>query len=73
VSAATTPVEATRRGGGPRAQLAAILVLIGLAALAAYAMFSGPTTVPLPAGPPKAAHARTAPAHPEEPQEGRGD
>jgi hypothetical protein len=73
VSVAETSAPATRRGGSPRAQLAVVLVLIGLAALAAYAMWSGPTTVPLPAGPPKAAPARTAPAHQEEPQEGRGD
>ena len=73
MSAATTRAEATRRGGSPRAQLAVILVLIGLAVLAAYAMFSGPTTVPLPVAPPKAAPARTAPAHQEEPREGRGD
>lgn len=50
---------------GRRARVAAALVLIGLAALAAYAVFSGPTTVPLPARP-QAAPQRTAPAEPGE-------
>ncbi|MGB7589400.1 MAG: hypothetical protein WBM00_11905 [Solirubrobacterales bacterium] len=46
------------------------LVLIGLAVLALYTMFSGPTTVPLPAQQ-RGAPAQTAPATPGE--EDRGE
>lgn len=70
MSAAATPLA---RRAGPRTRVAAVLVLIGLAALAAYALFSGPTTVPLPAAPQHAAPAQTAPLHQHEPPEGRGD
>lgn len=57
-------------------RIAAVAVLIALAALAAYAMFSGPTTISVKS-PTKAVPSRTAPAGGEggaEPQEsGRGD
>ena len=42
---------AVSRREGLRTRVAAALVLLGLAALAAYALFSGPTTVRLPAQP----------------------
>jgi len=70
MSAAATPLV---RRAGPRTRVAAVLVLIGLALLASYALFSGPTTVPLPASPQQAAPARTAPLHQEEQPEGKGD
>jgi hypothetical protein len=60
MSAAAAP-----RREGRRTRVAAALVLIGLAALAAYAIFSGPTRVPLPVRP-QAAPQRTAPAEPGE-------
>jgi hypothetical protein len=55
-------------------KVAAGIVLICLAALAAYAMFSGPTTVPLPAGQ-RGTTVHTAPAHPggEFPEGNGGD
>lgn len=68
MSAATAPAP---RGTGLRLRLAAILILVGLAALAYYAMFSGPTTVPLPATPKAAPHRAAAPAQESEPGEGR--
>ena len=61
------------RRAGPRTRIAAALVLIGLAALASYALFSGPTTVRLPREPRQATPARTAPAHQDEQPEGKGD
>jgi hypothetical protein len=57
---------AASRRDGRRTRVAAALVLIGLAALAAYAIFSGPTRVPLPVQP-QAAPQRSAPAEPGEP------
>ena len=56
---------AVSRQEGLRTRLAAALVLLGLAALAAYALFSGPTTVPVPTQP-QAAPQRVAPAEPGE-------
>ncbi len=73
MSAATAQATPLVRRAGRRTRIAAALVLIGLAALAYYAMFSGPTTVPLPAAPQGGAHTRTAPAQGQEPAEGRGD
>jgi hypothetical protein len=73
VSAAPASTAPALRRAGRRTRTAAAIVLIGLAALAYYAMFSGPTTVPLPAGPQGAAHTRTAPDRQGEPAEGRGD
>lgn len=60
MSAASSPTVAAPSGGRRGTQIAAAVVLICLAALAAYAMFSGPTTVRLPAQP-QAAPTRTAP------------
>ena len=60
MSAEATAAPAPRIGPRPRTKLAAIAVLACLAALAAYAMFSGPTTVPLPTHP-QAGPGRTAP------------
>ncbi len=59
---ATVVLRREKRG----TRVAAALVLLGLAALAAYALFSGPTTVPLPVQP-QAAPQRAAPAEPGEP------
>ena len=56
---------AVSRREGLRTRVAAALVLLGLAALATYALFSGPTTVPVPAQP-QAAPQRAAPAEPGE-------
>jgi hypothetical protein len=67
VSAAATTI-ARRAGRGTR--VAAALVLAGLAALAYYALFSGPTTYTVPPRP-GAAPARTAPQRPGgEPERG---
>jgi hypothetical protein len=65
------PGPAPRVGPSRRTKAAAILVLACLAALAAYAMFSGPTTIPsmtVPHGAP----ARTA-APPPGDEGGEGD
>jgi hypothetical protein len=68
-SSASRPPRAAAR---PATLVAAGLVLIALAALAVYAMFSGPTTVQLPAGQRGAQAPRTAPAAPaDEGPEGR--
>lgn len=74
MSAAAPGSAAPRTGASMRTRVLAILVLIGLVALAAYTMFSGPTTVPLPARP----HAAPVQSPPTEPGEGgaeggRGD
>lgn len=52
---------ASPSSGGPglRARIAAAAVVLALAALAAYTVFSGPTTVPVKA--PTAAPAQSAP------------
>jgi hypothetical protein len=60
VSAAATAI-ARRAGTGTR--VAAALVLIGLAGVAYYALFSGPTTYGVPVQP-GAAPPRTAPRQP---------
>ena len=60
------------RSAGVRLRLAAVLILIGLAGLAYYAMFSGPTTVPLPVAPKAAPSKAPAPAGESEPSEGGG-
>ena len=60
---------ATPAGSRARTRIAAILVLIGLAAIAYYAMFAGPTTVHVPPQP-QAAPVRTAPPVPGEEREG---
>ncbi len=63
--------------GGPslRGRIAAVAVVLALAALAAYTMFSGPTTVAVRA--PTSAPARSAPPSGEQGVEneegGRGD
>jgi hypothetical protein len=49
MNAESPPSIATQTDGRHGTQIAAGLVLICLAALAAYALFSGPTTVQLPA------------------------
>ena len=69
---AASPSASRRAGTSLRTRVLAILVLIGLVALAAYTMFSGPTTVPLPGGP-QAAPTQNAPPEPGEAEGGRGD
>lgn len=73
MSAGTASTAAPGARPSLRTKVAAVLVLACLAALAAYAMFSGPTTVRSPR--PRAAPAQTtAPAHREEaPESGEGD
>ena len=63
MSAAAPSTSSPRTG--VRTRVLAILVLIGLMALAAYTVFSGPTTVPRPAGP-QAAPVQHAPPEPSE-------
>jgi hypothetical protein len=70
MSAQATPMF---RRAGPRTRVAAVLVLTGLAALAAYMLFSGPTKVPLPHEQRQATPTRTAPAYQDEQPEGRSD
>lgn len=68
MSAATLPAM---RRAGTRTRAAAALVLIGLAALAYYALFAGPTTYSVPSHP---RPARSAPQRPgEEPEGGGGE
>ncbi len=58
---------------GARTRVAAVLVTIALGALALYAVFAPPTTVPLGPGAQRAAPVKTGPATPGgEPDEGRG-
>jgi hypothetical protein len=77
VRAVTGERIASPSSGGPglRAQIAAAAVVLALAALAAYTVFSGPTTVPIKA--PAAAPAQSAPPvggqEPESERGGRGD
>ncbi len=69
MSATTLP---PMRRAGPRTRAAAALVLIGLAALAYYALFAGPTTYSVPSHP--RGPARSAPQRPgEEPEGGGGE
>jgi hypothetical protein len=78
VSATSSKPVASPGAEGPSLSIrvAAVTMLIALAALAAYAMFSGPTTISVK-GPTNAVPSRTAPADSEggsEPKEsGRGD
>lgn len=61
--------------GGPslRARLAAVAVVVALAAVAAFALFSGPTTIPVRA-PAKAVPTTTTPAPAQtEPDTSLGD
>lgn len=54
-----------------RTQVAAVVVVLALAGLAAYAMFSGPTTVPVPSnGAAKQAPSKAAPPAEEQFPEG---
>jgi hypothetical protein len=71
MSAEIAPSSTPRMGPGQRTKVAAILVLVCLAALAAYAMFSGPTTIPSTTVP-HGAPARTA-APPAGEEGGEGD
>jgi len=71
--AAATRVSPAAAVPSLRLRIAAIAVVIALAGLAAYAVFSGPTTVSS-AGPSKAAPTRTTVTPEEqEPEGNRGD
>ena len=55
-----------------RTQVAAVVVVLALAGLAAYAMFSGPTVVPVPGnGAAKTAPSEASPPPQDESPEGR--
>ena len=58
-------------GPGLRTRIAAIVVVLALAGLAAYAVFGGPTTVSIQ-GPVKVAPSRTAPSEGQAEPEGEG-
>jgi hypothetical protein len=78
MSVASPASVATPADGGPAlaTRIAAVAVIVALAALAAYTLFSGPTTVTV-GGPAKAAPTRSAPAAGERgfegPEGGQGD
>ena len=74
MTAASPTAPATGEAPSLRTKIAAIAVVLALAALAAYTMFSGPTTVPVPAGggASKAAPTKAAPAGEEGFPEGEG-
>jgi hypothetical protein len=66
VSAAAGGIDVAQAGGPSlRLRVCAVAVVLALAGLAAFAVFAGPTTVPLKA--PSASHTRAAP-----PVRGRG-
>ncbi|MGE5409152.1 MAG: hypothetical protein ACM3NV_11130 [Syntrophothermus sp.] len=74
MSAASTAAAAEDRGPGLRARIAAVAVVVALGALAAYAMFSGPTKVAVPAaGPAAPAAGKAAPAGEEQLPEREGE
>jgi hypothetical protein len=61
-------------GPGPtlRTRVAAVVVVLALAGLAAYAMFSGPTIAPVPSnGPAKTTPNKAAPPAEDQSPEGR--
>lgn len=61
-TAATSRVALDGSGPTLRTKVAAVVVVLALAGLAAYAMFSGPTTVPVPSnGAAKTAPSKSAP------------
>lgn len=70
MSAGAPAVTAGDRGPSARSVTAAVLVVLALAALAGYTVFSGPTRVPAPTpGAPQTAPGRALPAG--EPESGR--
>jgi hypothetical protein len=71
MSAGTSVAAVEDRGPSPAVRIAAVAVVLALAALAAYTVFSGPTEVPAPSsGAGRAAPGKAAPAG-QEPSEGR--
>ena len=72
---ADAPAAVAGTGGASvRSTVAAVLVVIALAALAGYTLFSGPTKVPAPSSSAsKAAPVRTAPAGEQESPGREGD
>jgi hypothetical protein len=68
MSTGSPAAVADERGPSLMTRVAAVAVVVALAALAAYTMFSGPTTVPAPAGggATKAAPGKAAPAGEEQ-------
>ncbi len=75
MSTASPAVVADEGGPSPMTRVAAVVVVLALAGIAAYAMFSGPTRVPAPSEghAAKAAPGKIAPAGEAEPGEGGGD
>ena len=71
-AAASRPVVEDQ-GPSLRTRIAAVVVLLALAGLAAYALFSGPTIAPVPAGTeaPKSAPTKVAPPTEEQSPEGQ--
>jgi hypothetical protein len=75
MTAASPSALTDERGPSLMTRVAAVAVVLALAGIAAYAMFSGPTTVPAPsgAGTTKAAPSKAAPAGEEQaPEAGEG-
>jgi hypothetical protein len=76
MSAAASERVTVPSGPALRTRIAAVVIVVALAGLAAYALFSGPTKVPAPAAPTEAVPGKAKPAAPagEEPGEReRGD
>jgi hypothetical protein len=75
MSATADGVTVTIEDRGPslRTRIAAVAVVLALAGLAAYAMFSGPTIAPVPGGTgtTKSAPTKVAPPTEEQAPEGR--
>lgn len=75
MSSAAPAAAAAESGPSLTTKVASVLVVLALAGVAAYALFSGPTTVPAPtgAGATKAAPGKSAPAAEERsPEPGEG-
>ncbi len=67
----SAPVAAPAAGTSLRLRIVAVLVVLALAGLAAYTMFSGPTKVGVQ-GPSATSPSKTVPAPGEREPEGRG-
>jgi hypothetical protein len=74
MSAGSPAAVAGTGGTSVRSAVAAGVVVLALAALAGYTLFSGPTKVPAPSsGASRAAPVKTAPASEQESPGGEGD
>ncbi len=74
MSAAPRTVVAEEQGPRLMTRVVAVVVVLALAGLAAYTVFSGPTTVPAPtgAGTTKAAPSKTTPDREQSAEPGEG-